>query len=408
MSIDKMSDDQENIIIDETTKNTENLKSDIFQESSQLLAQKLMDNYQWDLTRLQTFLDDDWTPGTFGLLWTSLSNNSDEAASINEQVQSFGLIKSLLWWAGGFGDLFSNKQINKTDLQQKLQAKLYNFMWSEIWQAGSRKRENTIKQLRDKMQSISLFNQNTNLELNQLLNAIKVNNPDGIKTVITTLKSTPATPAIKTENNNKEKNVDENKNKDKEDKEKNKADINEVVKKSEEVNSILETLETKWELTKIDEFRDSKGNLIFKHKIWPRTTPYIKKDVVKDFIGLTYDFYQKTKNTFFLESSFRTAEHQQYLLDNNPKNVPTAGVNHSRHNVWIAIDISKESRFNKKLWVTKQDRLNEFRKIAKSNNFLTIPSENWHFEHITRDKITVDNIYENAVAVNESFGEVRA
>gem|GEM_PF-6531205 len=74
------------------------------------------------------------------------------------------------------GSIFDSAEIDKTSIEERLKQKILEFLKSEIWQSNTRKREKTIDILKQKMKSVQILTENTNSELNLLLNAIRTNN----------------------------------------------------------------------------------------------------------------------------------------------------------------------------------------------------------------------------------------
>lgn len=167
---------------------------------------------------------------------------------------------------------------------------------------------------------------------------------------------------------------------------------------------IIDKLETKWNLTKIDKIKDQNGKIVLECK-WK--TPYINSKIASDLIWFALMYYKKTWSKFIIESAYRTIEHQEDLKQDNKKTwTPTADPGYSWHNLWYSIDISKSSRYSKKVWW-----ISWLKKIAKIFNFHPISSEDWHFDH----KEFVDNYYKNKDArldiaqnLDESYDDNRS
>lgn len=150
---------------------------------------------------------------------------------------------------------------------------------------------------------------------------------------------------------------------------------------------IVEKLDTKWNLTKIKKLKDKEWKIILECR---GQTPYINSKVASDLIWFALMYYKKTWSKFIIESWYRTISHQEDFKKKNKKlKVPTADPGYSWHNLWYSIDISKDSRYNKKIWWVEW-----IKNIAKIFDFYPISSEDWHFDH----KEFVDNYYDNKSA----------
>lgn len=147
---------------------------------------------------------------------------------------------------------------------------------------------------------------------------------------------------------------------------------------------IVDKLQTKWNLTKIKKIKDKEWKIVLECR-WQ--TPYINSKVASDLVWFALMYYKKTWSKFIIESWYRTISHQEDLKKKNKKlRIPTADPGYSWHNLWYSIDISKDSRYNKKIWWVEW-----IKKIAKIFDFYPISSEDWHFDH----KEFVDNYYDD-------------
>lgn len=156
---------------------------------------------------------------------------------------------------------------------------------------------------------------------------------------------------------------------------------------NENAKSIVEKLETKWDLSKIDEIKDLDGNVVLKCL---GKTPYMNSKAASDLIGLSLLFYKKTGHEFSIESAYRTIGHQKELKEKNKKTkIPTADPWYSWHNLWYSIDVDDKSRYSRKIWW-----VDWLKKIALMFDFNPISSEDWHFDH----KEFVDNFYKEKEA----------
>jgi hypothetical protein len=145
---------------------------------------------------------------------------------------------------------------------------------------------------------------------------------------------------------------------------------------------IVEKLETKWNLTKIKKIKNKEWKIILECT-WQ--TPYINSKVASDLVWFALMYYKKTWSKLIIESGYRTISHQEDLKNKNQKlKIPTADPGYSWHNLWYSIDISKDSRYDKKIWWVEW-----IKKIAEIFDFYPISSEDWHFDH----KEFVDNYY---------------
>lgn len=155
----------------------------------------------------------------------------------------------------------------------------------------------------------------------------------------------------------------------------------------ENAKSIVEDLEVKWALSKIDKVKDKEGNVILKCA-W--TTPYINSEVAADLVWLALVFYKKTGKAFTLTSTYRTIAHQTALkIKNKATWVPTADPGYSGHNLWYSLDITDDTRYDKTIgWVAG------LKKIAAMFDFHPISSEDRHFDH----SLFVDKYYKDKAA----------
>jgi len=115
-------------------------------------------------------------------------------------------------------------------------------------------------------------------------------------------------------------------------------------------------------------------------------TPYIHPKAAADLVWVALLFHKKTKLPLAVSSAYRTIEHQERLKkENKKKNIPTADPGYSAHNIGLAIDIERWSRYNRKMW-----GISAVRKVMKMFNFSPIDSEDRHFEHKEFDKYRED------------------
>lgn len=138
--------------------------------------------------------------------------------------------------------------------------------------------------------------------------------------------------------------------------------------------NIVEHLQTKGSLSKIEEIKDVDGNVVLECR-WK--TPYIHSKAASDLIWLSLLYYKKTWKKFLLESAYRTIDHQEELKEKNAATwVPTADPWYSWHNLWYSIDLSQETRYDVKIggiaWL---------KKLAEMFDFHPISSEDWHFDY---------------------------
>ncbi len=145
----------------------------------------------------------------------------------------------------------------------------------------------------------------------------------------------------------------------------------------------IDRLKTVGGLIDISEVTNQQWEKIIK---WTWRTPYIHKKAAADLIWVALLFHKKTKKPLILSSAYRTIEHQQELKKQNAKkNIPTADPGYSAHNLWLAIDIEKWSRYNTTIWW-----IAVVRKVMKMFNFSPIESEDRHFEHKEFDNYRED------------------
>lgn len=161
----------------------------------------------------------------------------------------------------------------------------------------------------------------------------------------------------------------------------------EITYVNENAKSIIEDLETKWDLSEIKEIKDKDGNIVLKCR---GETPYIHSKAAADLIGLALLYHKKTGQNILLESAYRTIAHQARLKkENAAKGTPTADPWYSWHNLWYSIDVSTATRYANKIgWIDGT------KKLAKLFNFNPISSEDRHFDY----KDFVDKYYDDREA----------
>lgn len=161
----------------------------------------------------------------------------------------------------------------------------------------------------------------------------------------------------------------------------------EITYVNENAKSIVEDLETKWDLSEIKEIKDKDGNIVLKCR---GETPYIHSKAAADLIGLALLYHKKTGQNILLESAYRTIAHQARLKkENAAKGTPTADPWYSWHNLWYSIDVSTATRYANKIgWIDGA------KKLAKLFNFNPISSEDRHFDY----KDFVDKYYDDREA----------
>lgn len=174
-----------------------------------------------------------------------------------------------------------------------------------------------------------------------------------------------------------------------------------------EVNKIVESLETKGQLTAIKEVKDSKWNSIMECS-WK--TPYFNENAIWDLVNFALTFYKKTWKALKISSAYRTISYQEELQAENKNKtytdnhwvqhtwVPTATPWLSNHQTGHAIDIASDSRT---LLSTT-----EFLAITKANNFKRDKNEPWHFNH--KNMVTRKNRLAISTKLNNNYEKYRA
>jgi len=166
--------------IDESSQEFQDLKNDVLVELSDLVATKLIANYNGDLGNLHNLIYSNWNRGTLGMLFANINPNVSGQSWIGNSVSQIQQIISLKDDIKGWSNA---QQTDKFLYQEDLKSKIHEFLTDTLIQ-GENKRKNRTDSLKDKMKDIELLNN----DFITLLNAVKTNNTAGLANLRDELK----------------------------------------------------------------------------------------------------------------------------------------------------------------------------------------------------------------------------